>query len=310
MLLYLEPEEIERVRRFGEVRSYGAGEALFRVGEMGHGLFVILSGHVDLIRHLESGALKTFLTQGPGAVAGEMAQLAGQPHRIELDGFESVPCAPAPSGMVAFWPGDMHAHDLISGLNGTEVGTLFYDNGKVSSAFGFDGAGEVNVPHDSKLNLQVFTLEAWVYPTSLSSSWSDIIYKDKDTYFLMGTTPQGQKPDLGGAFATANVYGAGPLPLNRWSHLAGTYDGITMRFYLNGVLIASRPQAGAIPVVSGSLSIGGDATSGQNWTGLIDDVRIYSRAMNQDQIHTDMNTPVGAPVAKPPTNSGARVVSN
>ncbi len=83
MFLYLEPEEIERVRRFGEVRSYAAGEALFKVGDMGHGLFVILSGHVDLIRHLESGALKTFLTQGPGAVAGEMAQLSGQPTLVD-----------------------------------------------------------------------------------------------------------------------------------------------------------------------------------------------------------------------------------
>ena len=74
MFLYLEPEEIERIRRFGEVRSYGAGEALFRVGETGHGLFVVLSGHVDLIRHLESGALKTFLTQGPGAILGEIEE--------------------------------------------------------------------------------------------------------------------------------------------------------------------------------------------------------------------------------------------
>jgi thioredoxin reductase (NADPH) len=83
MFLTLEAAEIERVRRFGEVRSYGAGEVLFKVGDMGHGLFVLLAGHVDLIRHLESGALKTFRTQGPGAVLGEMAQLAGQPTLVD-----------------------------------------------------------------------------------------------------------------------------------------------------------------------------------------------------------------------------------
>jgi thioredoxin reductase (NADPH) len=83
MLLVLEPAEIERVRRFGEVRSFGAGEALFKVGDVGHGLFVVLSGNVDLIRHLETGALKNFLTHGPGAVMGEMAQLAGQPTLVD-----------------------------------------------------------------------------------------------------------------------------------------------------------------------------------------------------------------------------------
>jgi thioredoxin reductase (NADPH) len=83
MFLSLEPAEIERVRRFGEVRSYGAGEALFKVGDVGHGLCVILSGHVDLTRHLESGALKTFLTQSAGAVMGEMAQLVGRPTLVD-----------------------------------------------------------------------------------------------------------------------------------------------------------------------------------------------------------------------------------
>jgi thioredoxin reductase (NADPH) len=83
MFLALEPAEVERIRRFGKVRSYAAGEALFRVGEVGHGLLIILSGQVDLIRHLETGALKNFSTQGLGAVLGEMAQLAGHPTLVD-----------------------------------------------------------------------------------------------------------------------------------------------------------------------------------------------------------------------------------
>src|ERR1700761_831263 len=83
LLLTLEPPEIERIRRFGTVRSYGPGEALFRVGDVGHGLSIVLTGSVDLVRHLESGALKTFHTHGPGAVMGEMAQLAGRPTLVD-----------------------------------------------------------------------------------------------------------------------------------------------------------------------------------------------------------------------------------
>jgi thioredoxin reductase (NADPH) len=83
MFLALEPAEIDRIRRFGEVRSFAPGEMLFRVGEPGHGLSVILSGSVDLIRHLESGEHKVFLSQGPGAVVAEMAQLAGRPALVD-----------------------------------------------------------------------------------------------------------------------------------------------------------------------------------------------------------------------------------
>ena len=42
MFPVLEPQEIERVRRFGKVRSYGSGEALAKVGDVGHGLIIIL----------------------------------------------------------------------------------------------------------------------------------------------------------------------------------------------------------------------------------------------------------------------------
>ena len=48
MFPILEPDEVERVRRFGKVRTYGAGEALATVGQVGPGLTIILAGNVDL----------------------------------------------------------------------------------------------------------------------------------------------------------------------------------------------------------------------------------------------------------------------
>ncbi len=85
LFLVLEPSEIERVRRFAEHRHYEDGEALFRIGESGHGLFVVLSGKVDLVRQDELGNSKPFLSSGPGGVIGEMAQLSGRP--VMVDGF-------------------------------------------------------------------------------------------------------------------------------------------------------------------------------------------------------------------------------
>src|ERR1700680_4453607 len=79
----LEPPEIERVRRFGEVRSYGAGEALAKVGEVGQGLIILLSGQVDITQHDESGRRGAIATHGPGAFMGELAQLAGPPALVD-----------------------------------------------------------------------------------------------------------------------------------------------------------------------------------------------------------------------------------
>jgi thioredoxin reductase (NADPH) len=79
----LEPAEIERVRRFGKVRSYGVGEALARVGEVGLGLTIILAGKVDITQHLESGRREPIVTHGAGAFMGELAQLAGRPSLVD-----------------------------------------------------------------------------------------------------------------------------------------------------------------------------------------------------------------------------------
>ncbi|MBV9970810.1 MAG: cyclic nucleotide-binding domain-containing protein [Xanthobacteraceae bacterium] len=83
LFLVLEPAEIERVRRFAEHRRYAPGEALFRIGESGHGLFVVLSGKVDLVRQDELGNSKSFLSFGAGGVIGEMAQLSGRPALVD-----------------------------------------------------------------------------------------------------------------------------------------------------------------------------------------------------------------------------------
>jgi thioredoxin reductase (NADPH) len=86
----LEPAEIERVRQFGVVRSYGLGEALERVGEVGPGLTIILAGKVDVTQHDASGRREPIVTYGPGAFIGELAQLAGRPALVDAYAPEPV----------------------------------------------------------------------------------------------------------------------------------------------------------------------------------------------------------------------------
>ena len=79
----LAPAEIERLRRFGVLRSYGAGEALVKVGEVGQGLTIILAGEVEITQHDHSGRRELIVTHGPGAFMGELAQLSGRPALID-----------------------------------------------------------------------------------------------------------------------------------------------------------------------------------------------------------------------------------
>src|SRR5947208_2921161 len=83
MFPVLETAEIERVRRFGRVRSFRAGEALARVGEAGLGLAIILAGKVDITEHRQSGRREPIVTHGSGAFMGELAQLAGRPALVD-----------------------------------------------------------------------------------------------------------------------------------------------------------------------------------------------------------------------------------
>jgi thioredoxin reductase (NADPH) len=83
MFPVLEPAEIERIGRFGERRSYSAGEALVRIGEVGHGQIVVLAGEVAVSRRDELGGRETIVTHGPGGFFGELSQLSGRPALVD-----------------------------------------------------------------------------------------------------------------------------------------------------------------------------------------------------------------------------------
>jgi thioredoxin reductase (NADPH) len=86
----LDPVEIERVRRFGEVRSFAAGEALLTAGQIGPGLIVILAGRVDITQRNQSGGRDLIVSHGAGQFMGELAQMAGRPGLADAIAQERV----------------------------------------------------------------------------------------------------------------------------------------------------------------------------------------------------------------------------
>src|SRR5438477_9846028 len=83
MFPILDAREIDRLRRFGELRAYRAGEALVKVGEVGHGLTVVLAGAVAVTRRDELDRRDAIVTHGPGSFMGEVAQLSGRPALVD-----------------------------------------------------------------------------------------------------------------------------------------------------------------------------------------------------------------------------------
>ncbi len=74
----LTPQEIDRMRRFGEIRTYKDGERLFETGKPGPGMFVVLSGHVAITQRDGLGHVTPVIDQGPGQFLAEVGQLSGR----------------------------------------------------------------------------------------------------------------------------------------------------------------------------------------------------------------------------------------
>lgn len=75
--------EIERIRHFGELRSYSDGELLFETAKPGPGMFVILKGHVAITQRDGLGHVTPIIDQGPGQFLAELGQISGRPALVD-----------------------------------------------------------------------------------------------------------------------------------------------------------------------------------------------------------------------------------
>src|ERR1700722_5207109 len=90
MFPVLEAAEIGRLWRFGELKSYAAGERIVATGEIAPGAFVILTGRVDIMQSGGLGHSQLIVTHGPGSFMGELAQLSDRPSLVDAYAKEKV----------------------------------------------------------------------------------------------------------------------------------------------------------------------------------------------------------------------------
>lgn len=224
-------------------------------------------------------------------------------------------CISPPNGIISWWPGDGDANDIQDNNPGMLEGDAAFDTGLVGEAFIFNGNGEVEIPNNSNLNVQEFTIEAWVFPTVLDGE-IDIIFNKEETnrtiqYEIgirgaanpgVGNIPEGHFAFfIGGISGLPNDYrlwvnGGALVSLNAWTHVALTFDGSSAVAYVNGLSTTSiEGLSGTIGNLSGPLKIGSRSDTVINlapqepFNGLIDEVAFYNRALSADEIAAIFN---------------------
>jgi len=184
---------------------------------------------------------------------------------------------------------------LDSSVQGND-GTLYGDPGWVAGVDGLaldlDGAGDYAlVPDDPSLDItDEITLAAWVRPRAddtqrlirkvdaTANTGYSLFLSSLDYVSVRFNDDNGLRVDSGALYTDVSSGGT------EWMHIAATYNGATIRLYINGEEDASLPASFTILTNTEGLSIGATASGADEFDGQLDDVRVYSRALTLTEI--------------------------
>ncbi len=219
------------------------------------------------------------------------------------------------NGLIAYWSFDKdtvkikaEAVDILSGLAAAVHGDPELapaGDCKVGECILFDGSVDRLLVEDSNpptidRDWEEITLECWVYINALDDSWNRIISLDDmptnsavaSLYYDDDDNQHGFFVRAGGKSTVAaqdNVLE--DIPLEEWLHLAGTYDGATVHYYVNGKQEKKYAMKGG-KISKGGLLLGiGDRSDGcdcDTIQGYIDEFRIYDRVLSAAEVENNM----------------------
>ena len=215
-----------------------------------------------------------------------------------LQAGEPPPCVTPPSGLVAWWPGDGDATEILAANNGTTQGNVTFVAGQVGEAFNFDAsnASGVLVGNPAALQLQTFTIDAWIQRGSLviggngPSNEGGILVYGHDGY-SMGILPDGQL--FLSKVQVSNVASGASFRVTDTNlhHVAVTKSGSSVFFYIDGTASSEASYDPGFAFTT-NLSIGarldltppnsGPLTS--TFSGRIDELEVFNRALGSGEI--------------------------
>lgn len=169
-------------------------------------------------------------------------------------------------GLSGWWRADGDATDSAGSNNGMVYGDTTYTNGVYGQAFVFDGDGDyVEIPDAPSLSPAEMTLSAWVKVEGGSGD-RDIVSKDGESaerqYLITVNSTNRFRAHVWTLSGLAWVDGTTVVAPGTWYHVAQTYDGSTLRLYVNGALEGMAALAGPPVTTSQPVRIGGGAPAG------------------------------------------------
>ena len=185
---------------------------------------------------------------------------------------------------------NIHAQFFSKSIKGD--GSMFY-NGKNA----YTDLGHIDIPGES------LTITAWIYVYGFNVHDARIISKasgtdEQDHYWMLSTIEKNGyklrfRLKTGGITSTL-IASEGNLETNQWIHVAAVYDGIEMKLYKDGNLLARTSKTGSIDTNHTiSTWIGNNPTADRPFNGLIDELKIYNKSLTQEEIatfyHDDIN---------------------
>jgi hypothetical protein len=196
-------------------------------------------------------------------------------------------------GLIGYWSLNGDAKDATPYSNNGAVSgaTLTTDyKGRASSAYAFVGASNNNIALPSNYNTSTMTVAAWVKSTSNTASETAVSRyttgSDVDGAWILGmSTVTGRyrfRVVVGGSVLAPScptVYTA-----NTWHHLVGTYNGSLAAISIDGTECAFSSLSGSLPNLATNVKIGARSGNDTGWTGSIDDVRIWNRALSVTEV--------------------------
>jgi fibronectin type 3 domain-containing protein len=213
------------------------------------------------------------------------------------------------SGLVGYWKFDEGSGITANDSSGhTNIGTLgagpsWVEPGKIGpGALQFNAAKNqfVTIPDSTSLDpTNALSITAWVYATNWTGNRRVLEKGNSDDQYRLLVENGVFKFDLTGVGTATTAL----PPTAQWVHVAGTWNGSTMSIYYNGVLKTSVAAKGTNATTGDALVIGaknGSGTAGDYCQGMLDDVRVYNRALSAAEISIVM-----APLLQIPTNLAA-----
>ena len=162
--------------------------------------------------------------------------------------------------------------------NGTVYGATWVD-GKYGKALSFDGIDDyVDCGAMDVIETNVVTLMMWMYRNVNPAGPRIICDKGTASGLSFEEIPGGTVLSY---IHNAGMQSFGVIPINTWTHLVMTADGVNKKIYKNGVLLDTIAFNQAI--TDGNFSLGGRAST-LNFNGIIDEVRVYNRALSAAEI--------------------------